>query len=274
MKKTGLAIMGLAAVLGIGSAVGVCAGTKKIIKFEDGKRVEIDVENGGAAGTEAKTEAGDEAATEPADLSFGGFEDDLDSAFSYDGSADGTAAQDTDQDGVKNSLESMRIWGNVLEKLEGGFAIDSKVQEGEGYQGEMVVHLDPDNTLILDAMTGFPAEEGAIAPGQTLYVYISPVMTMSLPPQTTAELVLVNIPQDAGAPLYVTASGALEADEAGGYVLKTVDGKEIKVPADCPITPFLTRQMVRLEDIAEGRKCLVWLDVCGQAERIVLFNPI
>ena len=75
MKKTGLMVMGLAAVLGIGSAVGVCGGTKKIIKFEDGKRVEIDVENGGAAvGNEARSEA----ATEAADLSFGGAETDLD----------------------------------------------------------------------------------------------------------------------------------------------------------------------------------------------------
>ena len=44
MKKTGLIIMGLAAVMGIGSAAGVCAGTKKIIRFDEGKRVEIDVE--------------------------------------------------------------------------------------------------------------------------------------------------------------------------------------------------------------------------------------
>lgn len=265
MKKSGLAIMGLAAVLGIGSAAGVCAGTKKIIKYEDGKRVEIDVEQNAPAAIEP-------TATEPADLSFGGFEEDLDSAFSYDGNVAGDVTQDIDQGEVKNRLEPVRIRGNVLEKLEGGFSIDSKAQEGEGYQGEMVIHVDPENTLILDSMTGLPAKEDAVAPGQTLYVYISPVMTMSLPPQTTAELVLANIPQDAGVPLYVTASKALEGDETGSYVLKTIDGKEIKVPADCPITPYLTRQMVRLEDISEGRKCLVWLGINGQAEKIMLFN--
>ncbi len=285
MKKTGLAIMGLAAVLGLGSAVGVCAGTKKIIKFEDGKRVEIDVENGGAVtgaqtGDEAvngaqtedeavnKTgaESGSEAATEPADLNFGGFEADLDSAYTY--------APETAEEGAlgeeEGILELGKFWGPVTEKLNGGFIIDSKVPDG--YQGDIVIHVDADHTLVLDSMTGFPAGEDSIAAGQTIYVYTSPVMTMSLPPQTTAELVLVNIPQDAGAPLYVKASGALEADGAGGYVLKTTGGEEIKVPADCPITPFLTRQMVRLEDIAKGRKCLVWLDAKGQAERIVLFN--
>ncbi len=273
MKKTGLAIMGLAAVLGLGSAVGVCAGTKKIIKFEDGKRVEIDVENGGAVtgaqtGDEAVNgaEAGSEAATEPVDLSFGGFEADLDSAYTY--------APETAEEGAlgeeEGILELGKFWGPVTEKLDGGFIFDSKVPDG--YQGDIVIHVDADHTLVLDSMTGFPAGEDSIAAGQTVYVYTSPVMTMSLPPQTTAELVLVNIPQDAGAPLYVKASGALEADGAGGYVLKTTGGEEIKVPADCPITPFLTRQMVRLEDIAKGRKCLVWLDAHGQAERIVLFN--
>ena len=54
MKKTGLIIMGLAAVMGIGSAAGVCAGTKKIIRFDEGKRVEIDVENGVAVVDESK----------------------------------------------------------------------------------------------------------------------------------------------------------------------------------------------------------------------------
>ena len=53
MKKTGLIIMGLAVVMGIGSAAGVCAGTKKIIRFDEGKRVEIDVENGVAGATDA-----------------------------------------------------------------------------------------------------------------------------------------------------------------------------------------------------------------------------
>ncbi|MCI9593823.1 MAG: hypothetical protein HFG51_06695 [Lachnospiraceae bacterium] len=262
MKKTGLMVMGLAAVLGIGSAVGVCGGTKKIIKFEDGKRVEIDVENGGAAvGNEARSEA----ATEAADLSFGGAETDLDSAFTY--------TPETTEEGAlgeEGILELGKFWGPVTEKLDGSFIIDSKVPDG--YQGDIVIHIDPDNTLVLDALTGFPVTEGEIAAGQTTYVYTSPAMTMSLPPQTTAELVLVNVPQDAGAPLYVRASGALEADGAGGYVLKSTRGEEIKVPADCPITPFLTRQMVRLEDIAKGRKCLVWLGADGQAERIVLFN--
>lgn len=255
MKKTGWMVMGLAAVLGIGSAVGVCGGTKKIIKFEDGKRVEIDVENG----------AGSEAATEPADLSFGGFEEDLDSAYTY--------APETEEEGAlgeEGMLELGKFWGPVTEKLDGGFILDSKVPDG--YQGDIVIHIDPDNTLVLDAVTGFPMAEGEIAAGQTAYVYTSPAMTMSLPPQTTAELVLANVPQDAGAPLYVKASGALEADGAGAYVLKTTRGEEIKVPADCPITPFLTRQMVRLEDIARGRKCLVWLGADGLAERIVLFN--
>lgn len=258
MKKTGLAIMGLTAVLGISSAVGVCAATKKIIKFEDGKRVEIDVEND--AGTNAAE------VTEPADADFGGFEEDLDSAFTFGGETEGEAADE----GVEDSLELGKFWGPVLENMSKGFLMDSKVQDG--YQGEIVIHMEADKTLIVDSVTGFPAQEEQLGAGRMVYVYTSPIMTLSLPPQTTAELVLVNIPQDTGAPLYVKASGALETDGAGGYVLKTTTGEELKVPADCPITPYLTRQMVRLEDIAAGRKCLVWLDAGGQAEKIVLFN--
>lgn len=280
MRK-GLVIMGLAAVLGIGAALGVCAGTKKIIKIEDGKRVEINVEQSRQEAEAALTEstavdpiaaepveieptAVEPTAAEPADLEYGGMEPALDEAFSVDTEGEpGTGVPDA-------GLEPGKVWGNVLEKLDGGFVIDNRAQEG--YTGEMVIHIDPDNTRILDSITGFPAGEDTIAAGQTLYVYIRPMMTMSLPPQTTAELVLVNIVQDAGAPLYVTAASELEDDGVGGYVLKTVGGEEIKVSADCPITPYLTRQMVRLEDIAAGRKCLVWISADNRAERIVLFN--
>ncbi len=248
MKKTGLIIMGLAVVMGIGSAAGVCAGTKKIIRFDEGKRVEIDVENGVAGATDA-------AGTEGADNTEIALEN---------------GTEDSAQEDTADSLELGKFWGPVMEKRDGGFSIDSKVPEG--YQGEIVIHIDPDNTMILDSVTGFPADESQIAANQTVYVYTSPAMALSLPPQTTAELVLVNIPQDKGAPLYVNASGALEADGAGGYVLKTNGGEEIKVPANCPITPHLTRQMVYLESIEKGSKCLVWLDASGLAEKIVLFN--
>lgn len=296
--------MGLAAVLGIGGALGVCAATKKIIKIEDGKRIEIDVEQ---SREEAEAKAGQEAAaeesavaeeptaaelptvpvvmettsadptafeptaTEPADLEYGGMEPDLDAAFSVSHPVTGDDADGISADELPDAgLEPVRVWGNVLEKLENGFVINNQNQKG--YQGEMVVHIDKENTLIIDSITGFPAEESTIAKDRILYAYISPMMTMSLPPQTTAEIVLVNVAQDAGVPLYVTAASDLAADGAGGYVLKSVGGEEIKVPADCSITPYLTRQMVRLEDITAGRKCLVWLGADGRARKIVLFN--
>ena len=41
---------------------------------------------------------------------------------------------------------------------------------------------------------------------------------------------------------------------------------------DCPIIPYLTRQMVTLQDITAGRKCMIWLDASGAASNIVLFN--
>lgn len=276
MRK-GFVIMGLAAVLGIGGALGVCAATKKIIKIEDGKRIEIDVEQ---SREEAEAKAGQEAAAEEsavaeeptaADLEYGGMEPDLDAAFSVSDPVTGDDADGISADELPDAdLGPVRVWGNVLEKLENGFVINNQNQKG--YQGEMVIHIDKEHTLVIDSITGLPAEESAIAKDRILYAYISPMMTMSLPPQTTAEIVLVNVAQDAGVPLYVTAASELAADGAGAYVLKTVGGEEIKVPADCPITPYLTRQMVRLEDITAGRKCLVWLGADGRARKIVMFN--
>ncbi|HIQ74415.1 MAG TPA: hypothetical protein IAA51_08385 [Candidatus Cottocaccamicrobium excrementipullorum] len=173
------------------------------------------------------------------------------------------------QDQVQQ-LQPNRMWGTVTETHEGGFTFNSQTENG--YQGDVVVHIDPEQTLVIDSVTGFPAAQDQIAAGNMIYVYAGPAMTMSLPPQTTAAVVFVNVPEDGSAPLYVTAADSLQDNGQGGYTLTTADGQSIIIPADCPIIPYLTRQMVTLQDITAGRKCMIWLDASGAASNIVLFN--
>lgn len=104
-----------------------------------------------------------------------------------------------------------------------------------------------------------------------IYVYPGPAMTLSLPAQMVAQVVFVDIRQDGAVPEYVAAAGPLADDGQGGFLFKTPGGREFKVPADCQIIPYLTRQMVRLEDIQEGSRCLLWSGADGAVEKIVLF---
>lgn len=239
MKKK-WATAALSAVLVIGAAAGAWAGAKQIIRIEDGKRTETNLEGG----TNGKL---------------------------VEILPDNQTAAETEEENLENTRwEAVKLWGIITGAEEGSFSLNN--QSLESVQEEVIVHLDPEKTLVLDSVTGYPAEEGSLQAGQLVYAYVGPAMTMSLPPQATAEIVFVNVLQDAAAPEYLMTAGSLEDDGMGGFVLNSKTGEKISVPADCTIIPYLTRQMVRLEDIVEGRKCIVWKDAEGKAEKIVLFN--
>ena len=125
-------------------------------------------------------------------------------------------------------------------------------------------------TYILDGENGYPLEAEELQAGETVYVYIGPAMTMSLPPQTTGEVIIGKIPADQKAPEYITAvSMTANADES--WTLVSAAGKEYAVSADCRIMPYLTRQIVSLEDVEQGSNLLVWSDDQNQAQKLVLF---
>ena len=61
------------------------------------------------------------------------------------------------------------------------------------------------------------------------------------------------------------------ADTDGTKTLEGADGTRYKLADQVEILPFLTRNIVMLEDIEEGSKCLVWLNSEDVIEKIVLF---
>ena len=95
-------------------------------------------------------------------------------------------------------------------------------------------------------------------------------MTMSLPPQTSGEVIIGKIPADAKAPEYITAK-SMTANADGIWTLVSTAGTEYAVSADCRIMPYLTRQIVSLEDVEQGSNLLVWSNDQNQAQKLVLF---
>ncbi len=258
MKHIGI-IAALGAVLVVGTVFVAFGGAKKIIQIGTDSRVEIDLENG----TTTESQFGDAGASAEGSQAGG-------TGIPEAGSQAEDATVPEDGAAGDPAAETLRIEGVVLEAGEDSILLDR--QFPDGYHEETILHIDPERTLILDSVSGFPAEAGKIEKGDSLYVYVGPTMTMSLPPQMTAVLILTDTPQDAAAPSYIHAAGSLEADGQDGWILKGTDGTQIKVPADCQIQPYLTRQIVMLSDITAGRYCLVWTGADGQAEKIVLFN--
>ena len=91
-----------------------------------------------------------------------------------------------------SSIPPVRVWGTVTQ-LENG-AILLKNSDENGPCNEMILHLSK-MTRVVDAVTGLSLNR-ELRDGETVCARIAPAVTMSLPPQTTAEAVVANIPED------------------------------------------------------------------------------
>lgn len=179
------------------------------------------------------------------------------------GAADEEAAMDE-----MMAAETICVWGPVLSVEDGSICIDN--QSGVSSAGEMILHIAEGETLVLGAENGFPVELSDIQVGEVIYANIGQAMTMSLPAQTTAEVVICNVTADSKAPEYVQVQN-MQWNEDGSGILTATSGSVYQIPADCPIIPYLTRNLVILQDVTESRSLLVWSDAENVAQNLVLF---
>lgn len=185
-----------------------------------------------------------------------------------DAEAENTAENEAEDAEMGTMIaETIRVWGPVLSVDDGAIMIDN--QSGISSSGEMVLQI-AEETRVLDAENGFPVELTKIEEGEVIYANIGMAMTMSLPPQTTAEAIICEVPEDFKAPDYVQVV-TMEQGKDDSYEMTASNGETYQVPADCEILPFLTRDIVMLQDVTEGRTVLVWSDAENQVEKLVLF---
>ena len=179
---------------------------------------------------------------------------------------DGTA--ESVDESVEQAASSIRIWGSVSHDEDGKLVIDN--QSGVSSEGEIVLNTS-EETVILDAVTGDPMSAEDLKDGETIYAYISEAMTMSLPPQTSATVIFANIPQDFKAPDYITVKNVMTDASSSKVMLNAQDGTSYEIGEDCEITPYLTRNIVTVDDLTEGRTCVVWSDSDNVASKILVF---
>ena len=137
--------------------------------------------------------------------------------------------------------------------------------------GEMILTVSTETTYILDAVSGLPVKAEDIRDGDAVYAYIGPAMTTSLPPVTNAEVIFANVPPQGRAPEYVTIKSMITNADTSQYILTAADGTEYTLTEDCNIFPYLTRNIVTLDDLTAGRKCVVWADEDGRVNKLMLF---
>ncbi len=144
-------------------------------------------------------------------------------------------------------------WGSVKEKDDTRI----HVTNSSNVDNDVVLNIS-DQTKIIDAVTGLPVSINDINTNDDIYAYTSPIMTMSLPPITNAELVIVNIPQDFKVPNYIEVQNIVKNDD-GSVTVTSDDGLlQATLDKDTSMSPYLTRNIVTTDNIEVGSKLVLW----------------
>ena len=165
------------------------------------------------------------------------------------------------------------ISGTVAHQKDGGLLMSTST----GGPTEDYI-LWTEGAMILDAVSGEPVDAKSIKDGSTVYAWLGAqtAMTMSLPPQVTPELLLVNVPADYKVPQYdviVRSDGliGLGIPYRSGMAITLSDGTACQVWQDATVKPYLTRNRVTYQDLLPGIRVLVWTDDKGQASKVIVF---
>lgn len=145
--------------------------------------------------------------------------------------------------------------------------------------GDVVLNTD-DNTVFVDGL-GRKTVMDALTEGANLKVVMSEAMTMSIPPQSYAH-VIMEADENGGFPIYAEVNRIVK-DDSGNLVFSSKDGNYDIVYGEgiTSVEPFATRNIVTAADIKEGSRILVYADVMTMsipalvpANRIVILPEI
>lgn len=167
-----------------------------------------------------------------------------------------------------------KVWGKV--SPWDGDAILLK-NDGKDSPMDEVVLQTGERTCAVDAATGLPLDLASVKEGDTLYAWIGPAVTMSLPPHAVPIVIVGNVPEGTAVPEYYALTSGGWKDPAGSgeivFSYRDAEGasQDLAVPLDAQVSPWLTRQIVRLDDIRPGSEILVWRDAGGAVSKVLVF---
>ena len=173
---------------------------------------------------------------------------------------------------VVETVESpafLTAYGDITEVTEEYIVV--KTAEGE----EIQFNKDA-NTQVIDANTVLPLDLTARETDKVIISH-SNAMTMSIPAQSYAYVIIGNVKEDMGNPIFTVVEEVKESED--GIVIVTENGtKEITIPAKAQVSPYLTRNIVTLADIQKDSNVLLWYDAVtmsipayATSERVVVF---
>lgn len=176
---------------------------------------------------------------------------------------------DPNENGDAPAAMSAAVFGVITDVSGNEITVDN--QSDVSSQGEMILMIDPDHTYLLDAATGLPVDIQDVQTGDSFEAYLGDAMTMSLPPQNTPDIVFVNLPEDIAMPAYAVA--AEDPTEMNGvWTLEATDGTVYEVTESAQVVPYLTKNIVKMQDVQKGTACAIWYDDQNQVQKVMILE--
>lgn len=142
----------------------------------------------------------------------------------------------------------------------------------------LILNTD-EQTLVLDAQTGDAKTLSDIGDGDMICAYVSAATTMSIPPQSYAELILINLDATALIPMYAEIDAVDGASGSENVMLTTDMDINFTVTDETQISPYLTRQLITKDTLIPGQKVLAWYSSVqetfpaqAEATKLLVFN--
>lgn len=231
MKKKAFVAMGLAACLVAALGMTACSSTKNEVVTSEPETPAV---------TSTPEEAEEPIATETPETSEG---------------------EETED--VEEMLASETYFGTVasIEKDEEGNVVSVSLTSEEN--GDYVMNVT-DNTVWVDAVEKVKASQEDLAEGDTIYVYHSPVSTRSLPPQSEAFAVVLNVPQDIAVGVYHEVEDIVTNGEI--FTITTDNGGlYLNVTSDTQVKDYTTGESAEIGNVDRGDRIIAWYDAVAMS---------
>lgn len=164
---------------------------------------------------------------------------------------------------VEEMPASETYFGTVasIEKDEEGNVISISLTSEEN--GDYVMNVT-DNTVWVDAVEKVKTSQEDLTEGETIYVYHSPVSTRSLPPQSEAFAVVLNVPQDIAVGVYHEVE-EVTTTENDTRLLTNNGGLYLVISDETAVKDYETGEVADISAVAEGDHVIAWYDAVAMS---------
>ena len=152
----------------------------------------------------------------------------------------------------------VRVWGTAVELGDMSLTLENS-NDNDPYQ-KIVVNVGED-TLILDAVTGEAKTFDDLRTGEAIYAWVGPDMTKSLPPISTARIILCGVPADFGAPNYAEVETVTETESGVDVYMNNDVVLHLTGDTEYLAAPGWEKETVSAADIVPGTRLLSWYSV-------------